>query len=245
MAFPALEPEAPPRQPGGDIRRHHGALQQQGGGAAHGVEQSPAPGGDSRPVRPQQDGGSQVFLQRRGAGLQPIAPLVQAATGKIQRQHGLAAGQANIEADIGILPGHRGAPAIAGHEPVDDGVLAALGAELGIADLAVFTGEIDGEALLGPEQLPPLHLLELAVQDIRIPGLQARDGPQDAVYQARPEAGAIADRQGTGKVDTRHGLPGRRGAQGFQFRQQQRLQALGAGPKPLVRGELIACHKAL
>ena len=244
VAPPVLEAESLATQPRGNIRDHHGAFKQQRARAAHRVDQSPAARGDSGPVGAQQDRRRQVFLQRRRSPAQAVAALVQAAPGKIQRQHGLLATQSYINADVRVFAGHRRAsPQLVG-KPVDDRVLAALGAELGVANLAIFTGKIDGEALLRAEQRRPVHRLQCPVEAVAVCSRQPGNGQQHAIGKPRPQAGAIGQRHRATEVDPRHGFPGRGGAKARQFRRQQRLKALRTGRKPLVLFELTERHGA-
>ena len=60
-------------------------------------------------------------------------------------------------------------------EPVHYRILAALGTELGIANLAIFTGKIYGKALLGPAQCCPVHCEQLLVERIAVCRLQPGD----------------------------------------------------------------------
>src|SRR5690606_5161569 len=120
---PGTEAPALTAQVRRDISGHHGTFNQKGAYTAHGVGQRTALGGDTRPAGTNQYRSCEVFLERRRALLQAITALVQAMPGHVQRQHRLAAIQAQVHAqirvelvDAGSLPGRRA-------EPVDDGVL--------------------------------------------------------------------------------------------------------------------------
>ena len=56
-----------------------------------------------------------------------------------------------------------GTPARSVLKPVDDCILAALGAEQGIANFIVLAGKINGEALLGSKKLVPVYLSQFAI----------------------------------------------------------------------------------
>ncbi|MNI15554.1 hypothetical protein D3C73_688540 [compost metagenome] len=132
-------------EPGGEapllatqVRRHvggdHGGFHQERADAAHRVGQSAAFGRDTGPAGTDQDGGREVFLERRRTLLQAIAALVQAVTGQVKRQNGFATIQAQVNAQVRVELVDGRTVALRGAQFVDDGVLDLQRAEVGVVD---------------------------------------------------------------------------------------------------------------
>ena len=134
MTQPAIETPGASVQSRRPTRSHHGSLYQQGARAAHGIDQGLSLLQQFRPTAAQQDGGGQILLQRRLAGVSTIAALVQTGARQVDPDGDPPTVHPHIDTHVrgpGIDIGPFLTPTA---KYVDNGVFAALGTKLGIAD---------------------------------------------------------------------------------------------------------------
>ena len=234
MAQPAGKAPAFAPQVGGDVRRHQAGLDQEGAHPAHGVGQGATGRGQGRPAGTDQHRGRQVFLERRRALLQAIAALVQALTGEIQREDGLAALQVQVDAQIRSNLVHRGPLPGALAQAVDDGVLDLERTEVGVVDARALAAEAHRQGTRGRQVFFPLHPVHAQIQPLGVFHREARQHQQHPIGQSRPEAQAVGIRE-TRLAAHRRGLAaGFLQAEALGLFQQQGLESLGTGEDELL-----------
>ena len=99
------------------------AFDGEGPGAAHGVQESGALGGQVRPAGAQQDGGRQVLLERCGGAFLPVAAAVQRGPGEVQGQGRHLPMDIAVDQQVRVLRVHVGPAAQTAGEAVGNGVL--------------------------------------------------------------------------------------------------------------------------
>ncbi|MNO56270.1 hypothetical protein D3C76_467820 [compost metagenome] len=251
-------------EPGGEapllatqVRRHvggdHGGFHQERADAAHRVGQSAAFGRDTGPAGTDQDGGREVFLERRRTLLQAIAALVQAVTGQVKRQNGFATIQAQVNAQVRVELVDGRTVALRGAQFVDDGVLDLQRAEVGVVDTRAMAAEFDGQGAVIEHVVLPLDVQHAVVQVFGVLHLETLEHQQHAVGQARPQAQAISGFHGGHAAYGRGVLPrflkakpdGFLDEQAFKaFRaSEEEFETIGHGnSEPLLSGPATHCR---
>ena len=229
MTEPVGKPPALALEIRGDIGRHQRRLDEEGTHPAHGVGQSAALGGDTRPTGTDQHGRGKVLLERCGALLQTITTLVQAMPRQIQRQHGLAPVEAQVHAQIRVELVDARPLARAGAQAVDDSVLDLQCAEMRVVDAGTMATELDGQTARRLQMITPVHGLNTLIQLLGAAHGEARQHQQHAVSQTRPEAQPISHLQIALPADRRGLLARLFQTETARLFQQQAFDPLGAG----------------
>ncbi|MNE02579.1 hypothetical protein D3C80_950600 [compost metagenome] len=235
MAEPVGEAPLLALEVGSDVGSHHPGLDQEGADAAHRVAQRAALGGDARPAGTDEDRRGEVFLERRRALLQAVAALVQAEPGQVQRQHQLAALQARMHAQVGLVLVHRRALTGRGAQAVDDAVLDLEGTEVGVVDAGATAGELHRQAAGGQQVLAPVDRTHGLVQCLGVVHREAAEDQQHAVGQTRPQTQAIGGFQAALPLHGGHLRASVEQPQCVGLLEQQGFQALGTGENEWVQ----------
>ena len=195
VLFPALEAEPLAEEPRRDVGGDQGRLDRKRPRAAHRVDERAACRRDRGPAGAHENGGGEIFLERRRALPAAIAAPVQALAREVDRDRERPARGVGIDAKRRRVAVHGRSRAGLLAELVDDRVLHALRAELRVRDARHAAGEIDGERRVDVEVRAPVDAAHARVERIRIRHRESRELPQHAKAQARFEAGAIGGRE--------------------------------------------------
>ena len=181
---PATEPPALTLQVGCDIGRHQGGFDQKGTRATHGVGQGFPGCRAAWPVGAQQDCGSQVFLQWRGALLQTVATLMQAGAGQVHRQLHLTVTAVHIQAQIRLHPINARALAIRLAQLINQRILDLECAEMRVVDTRQATAEINRQRAVGGQVIGPVNRADTLIQGRRILCGETRQYQEHPIGQA-------------------------------------------------------------
>ena len=129
----------------GDIGSNHCPFHQQCSRAAHGVKQGAAAPGYLRPVGGQQNGSSQVLLERGSHSFQAVTAAVQAATGEVNTDPRFIFYQIKVDAQVRIVEVHRGALSKLFTETINNRVLGLEGGVLAMGDGGANAGAVNSE----------------------------------------------------------------------------------------------------
>ncbi len=229
VAQPVFKTKARSPQAGGNVGGDHGRFHQKSARAAHGVDKGSAPCGDLGPAGPEQNPGGEVFLHGGGALFGAVAAPVQALSGQVQTDGDPAFVQAGIDSNVGLLLADRGALAGKVPQPVDNGVFDFERAELGVADGTAGAQKVHYQGTLRAQMFLPGNTSGAIVEAVLIPHRKVRQGKQDFIGQAGPEAGTVGEGDVPGKSDACHGFFKIFGSERCQLLIEQALQTFGAG----------------
>ncbi len=116
---------------------------------------------------------------------------------------------------------------------------------MGMGDLRLGEGEVDAERPFRGEVFLPGEFADSGVERLRGRRGEARQGKEDAAGGARPEAGAVAERQRTAKGDSGPAGIDRRGAEGAQFGRQQGFHPSGGSGEEVQGGGHVSSRTSL
>ncbi len=217
-----------------DVGGNHASLDQERTHTAHRVGQCATFGSDARPAGSDQNGGGQVFLERRGTLLQAIAALVQAVTGKVQRQNRFTTIQAQVNAQVRVDLVHRRALAFGRAQFVDDRVLDLQCTKVGVVDARPVTAEFHRNGAFRFKMVMPLDIEHAVVQVFGVLHREALEYQQHAVGQTRPETQPVSGLHVGRAANGRGVLTGFLQTQRRGFFGKQTFEAFGASKEKFV-----------
>ena len=229
MPAPSEESEVRAQETRRDIEGHERRLDRQRPGPAQRIRERRARLGKRGPAGREQEGGGQVLLERGRAALLSVAAAVQGLAGEIDAEARLIAVQIHMDAHIRPLAIDRGTLAMPFAELVHDGVLDLERPELRVGDGGIDRLEPHRQGPRRRQMLVPVDGPHPFVQGLGRGRREARDGPQDAAREPRPEARAVGRGEVAFEVHPRAPRPYRSRAEGSQLAREQPFHALGRG----------------
>ena len=191
VAAPPQETEPGSQRTGRDITRHQGRLDRQRTGTTHRIEKLTSRRRDIRPARTEQNGGCQIFLQRRLAAVDAITAPVQAVTGQIDADRRLVAIEVHIDPQIRLRQINRRPGAMPAAEMIDNGILHLLCAKQRVGNRRTAGGKIDRQRRFGLQVNGPVDGRDTVVKCLLVRGRKPRYRHQYPIGQPRPQTGAI------------------------------------------------------
>lgn len=110
----------------------------------------------------------QHLVDRRLGLRHAVAATVQRLAAGVERQSDLAAGDVYVDHHVGVLKPHPRALALGRTvaEPVDNGVLDAVGHESRVGELIAVDRSLDGKCAVDRQQRPPVELLDAVIERV-------------------------------------------------------------------------------
>ena len=121
----------------------------------------------------------------------PVATAVERLSAGIEREGTLGLGNMDVDQQVRPHHAHPGSLALALHEVVGNGILHAVGHELGVAELVAEDDFIHRKRLSRTHVILPLDGLDLFIHLIGVGGRKVADGFQDANGGTQAEVGLV------------------------------------------------------
>ena len=203
---------------------YHGGLDGEGARAAHGVDE-----GLAAVVAGQEEYacGEDFAYGRLGLRLAPAAA-VQRLARRVERECDAAPRHMDVDEEVGVLHAHAGAACAVAvvAEPVDHGVLHAVGHILRVAELVAVHRRVDGEGVVDVENRAPVEGLGHGVELVGIAGVEGEEGFEDAQRGAAAHVRLIESGQVAVEAHHAYALLDILGTDALEFAGQYAFQTL-------------------